>query len=93
MKLHMMLSTLVIALSALVVYAAEDSRGMKAVYGESRTALVIGNSTYAANPLVNPMNDATDIANLLRQRKFSVRLLANADKKAMDAAIEEFGQR
>ena len=93
MKLHIMLIAFSVVLSAVYVRAAEDSRGMKVVYGEARTALVIGNSTYAANPLINPMNDAEDIANLLRQRKFNVRLLANADKKAMDTAIEEFGQR
>jgi len=81
-----------LALSSMAA-AADDSRGMKAVYAESRTALVIGNSTYAANPLVNPMNDATDVADLLRRRKFNVRLLTNCEKEAMDAAIVEFGQR
>ncbi|MBT7065156.1 MAG: SUMF1/EgtB/PvdO family nonheme iron enzyme [Verrucomicrobia bacterium] len=93
MKLHMILTVLVVMVFSVSVRATDDSRGMKVVYGEARTALVIGNSTYAANPLVNPMNDAADVANLLRQRKFNVRLLANADKKSMDAAIEEFGQR
>ena len=93
MKIHIFLAALVAMLFDISVHAADDSRGMKVVYGEARTALVIGNSTYASNPLVNPMNDAADVAKLLRNRKFNVRLLPNADKKAMDAAIEEFGQR
>jgi len=93
MKMHMMLILLSAVFFGVSTHAADDSRGMKVVYGEARTALVIGNSTYAANPLINPMNDAEDVASLLRQRKFNVRLLANADKKAMDVAIQEFGQR
>ncbi len=31
-----------------------------------RTALVIGNSAYADAPLVNPLNDAADLARLLQ---------------------------
>ena len=80
MKMHMMLILLSAVFFGVSTHAADDSRGMKVVYGEARTALVIGNSTYAANPLINPMNDAEDVASLLRQRKFNVRLLANADK-------------
>ncbi|MBT7699225.1 MAG: SUMF1/EgtB/PvdO family nonheme iron enzyme [Verrucomicrobia bacterium] len=89
----MIVAALAVFLCSLTCPAADDARGMKVVYGEARAALVIGNSTYAANPLINPMNDATDVANLLRQRNFNVRLLANAEKQAMDAAIQEFGQR
>ena len=33
---------------------------------EQRIALVIGNSTYKASPLKNPVNDARDMANSLR---------------------------
>jgi uncharacterized caspase-like protein len=93
MKLSTRYLFLSFALCAVLSRAADNPRGMKVVYGESRTALVIGNSAYVANPLLNPMNDAADMAKLLRQRKFEVRLLTNADKQAMEVAIEEFGQR
>jgi uncharacterized caspase-like protein len=93
MKRCIILAYLVAGIGSAFAEAGDNPRGMKVVYGESRTALVIGNSTYSANPLINPMNDAADVARLLSQRKFNVRLLTNADKRAMDAAIEEFGQR
>ena len=53
MKTGIKIVTFALALSALPAQAADNPRGMKVVYGESRTALVIGNSTYAANPLVS----------------------------------------
>ena len=34
---------------------------------EKRTALVIGNGSYAVGPLKNPVNDATDIASTLKR--------------------------
>jgi len=72
--------------------AADDSRGMKVVYAEKRVALVIGNGAYAAGPLANAANDATDMADVLGRRKFEVTLLTNADKSRMETAIEEFGK-
>lgn len=36
------------------------------VYAERRTALVIGNSSYKSTPLKNSVNDARDIAAMLR---------------------------
>jgi formylglycine-generating enzyme required for sulfatase activity len=57
---------------------------------ERRTALVIGNSAYAEGPLANPVNDATDMANILQQMGFAVTLLRDADLRRMRAAIEIF---
>lgn len=58
---------------------------------EQRTALVIGNSTYSAGPLKNPVNDATDMAKALKQVGFSVTLKRNASLREMMEALEEFG--
>jgi len=41
---------------------------------ERRTALVIGNGSYAAGPLQNPVNDAADMADTLRRLGFEVIL-------------------
>ena len=59
---------------------------------EHRIALVIGNSHYQDTPLENPANDARDIANTLRKLNFKVIELIDADIKAMDKAINTFGQ-
>ena len=57
---------------------------------ERRTALVIGNSSYAEGPLANPVNDATDMANALQQMGFAVTLLRDVDLRRMRDAIETF---
>jgi len=58
-----------------------------------RTALVIGNSNYAVSPLANPVNDATDIAALLRGFGFEVTLKTDVDLRTMENAIREFGRQ
>jgi uncharacterized caspase-like protein len=60
---------------------------------QNRTALIIGNSNYQlANTLANPVNDATDIANSLRQLGFKVILLKDADLRQMEEALENFNR-
>jgi len=60
----------------------------------TRIALVMGNSTYLHVPsLVNPTNDATDIAQSLRRIGFSVEVLKNGNRKEMRAAIDSFGTK
>jgi hypothetical protein len=58
---------------------------------EQRVALVIGNSDYAEAPLRNPVNDARAIAAELRQTRFKVVLLENANLQQMFEAIRDFG--
>ncbi len=60
---------------------------------EQRLALVIGNSSYETAPLVNPVNDATDMAAALRNLGFTVILKKNANLEMMEEAIEDFGSR
>jgi formylglycine-generating enzyme required for sulfatase activity/uncharacterized caspase-like protein len=80
-------------LLTLDVEATEDSRGIRAVYNETRTALVIGNSAYPNGPLRNAANDASDISELLEQRSFDVTVLIDADKRQMETAMETFGAK
>jgi hypothetical protein len=60
---------------------------------EQRIALVIGNSSYSSGPLKNPVNDATDMAAMLKKLGFTVTLKRNASLQEMDVAIEAFGNR
>jgi len=58
-----------------------------------KRALVIGNSRYAKKPLVNPVNDATDIAAAFRGLGFEVELLLDTNLESLDAAITQFASR
>jgi len=56
-----------------------------------RTALIIGNSSYALMPLTNPENDAEDIAEKLKTLGFEVIFAKNKSKSEMKALIRQFG--
>ena len=60
---------------------------------EKRIALVIGNSNYSSGPLKNPVNDATDMAAMLKKLGFTVILKKNATLEEMEESIEDFGNR
>ena len=59
---------------------------------QKRWALVIGNSTYGADigPLPNPVNDATDMAAMLRPLGFEVSLVLDATRPQMEEALAAF---
>ncbi len=57
----------------------------------NRTALIIGNADYQESPLKNPVNDARDIATVLKKKGFSVTLKLNANQRTMERAIRNFG--
>ena len=61
------------------------------VYAQ-RYALVIGNSHYGRDlgNLSNPVNDASDMAKLLKKKDFNVIKLTNATKKEMAQGIRRF---
>ena len=65
---------------------------LSALPAQPRRALVIGNAAYPESPLSNPINDATDLAALLRRLGFDVTLHRNADKPTMEKAIDSFTQ-
>jgi caspase domain-containing protein len=60
---------------------------------ERRVALVIGNATYPTAALRTPLNDARQMAQLLRELGFTVFAHENATKGAMETAIVEFGRK
>ena len=78
----------VIAIVGVVFLAIPDASA------QGRVALVIGNSTYSNKPvLVNPQNDANDVAAALERLSFAVTRVENGDFNTMRRAILSFGQR
>jgi len=78
-----------------------DKKGMSVVpantqfvsINSKKLALVIGNRQYKYGVLANTVNDATDVARVLGQIGFEVILKTDLDRRAMNNAIHEFGQR
>jgi uncharacterized caspase-like protein len=58
---------------------------------EKRVALVVGNTHYQHSPaLGNPVNDANDVADVLKSLGFKVLLGLDLDKRAFDSKVREF---
>jgi hypothetical protein len=80
-------------LSVLMVLLLTMAGGSAFAAGR-RVALVIGNSNYThAVKLPNPVNDATDVAEVLRNVGFEVIFKLDANRTQMATAIEEFTSR
>ena len=61
------------------------------ITGSKRLALVIGNSAYRnVSSLINPVNDATDIAAKLRTLQFDVLLGTDVTQAKLSALLDEF---
>ncbi|MBO4372463.1 MAG: caspase family protein, partial [Bacteroidales bacterium] len=73
---------------SLNVYVTEENP--TPIWSDTRVALVIGNSDYATAPLQNPVNDATDLAEKLKQLGFDVTLLTNLSHSGFETALKNF---
>jgi hypothetical protein len=65
-----------------------------AAWAERKVALVVGNTQYK-NPslvLLNPRNDAEDVAAVLRSLDFEVVLTVDANKRDFDLAMTQFAR-
>ena len=80
-------STLLLALVA-VCFAST-----RAVAYDDRVALVIGNDSYASEPLKNAVNDARAMQKVLQDLGFKVVFKPNADIQTMRAAAVEFAKQ
>src|SRR5438128_2465558 len=85
-----LISALTLVASILFVSFTTD-----AALADRRVALVVGNAQYNNTGLVlpNPKNDAEDVAAVLRTLGFEVVLATNADKQALDNALQQFARR
>ena len=79
--------------TALLLSGGAAAQGKAEIASEPRVALVIGNSSYAVGPLRNPVNDAEDMAQVLRTLGFRVTLRQNATHRQMIEAIGELGRQ
>ena len=80
---------IIIALSFLIL-----APGVGHAMAEKRVALVIGNGAYKHAPeLVNPSNDAGDIAARLKELDFEVVVRLDATLPEMLAALQEFSDK
>lgn len=58
----------------------------------ARLALVIGNGAYTLGPLANPTRDAALVAGSLKAVGFQVTEVENADRRAFERAVVDFGR-
>jgi len=82
----MRLRTIIIAVLTLVTLCSKQA------LAERRVALVIGNAAYPTAPLKNPVNDAKDMANALKNLGFEVILRENSGLRQMEEAVDIFWQ-
>ena len=69
-------------------------QALRAMRGERRVALVIGNGAYTnVGSLKNPPHDADLMGRTLRSLGFSVTTVKNADVKRMQREVEQFERR
>jgi uncharacterized caspase-like protein len=60
---------------------------------DKRVALVVGNSAYQnTQQLLNPVNDAEDVATALKSVGFDVIIERNVSKHALEGAIARFAR-
>jgi len=71
----------------------EQNNKPTASNSSQRVALVTGNSAYATSPSKNPVNDARDIAQALRELGFEVIYQEDQSQNDMKRAIRTFGQK
>ena len=72
----------------------EQEKAAPGAVRKTRVALVIGNADYKyGGRLANPVNDASDFANVLRTLGFEVIEGRNLDKRGMDEKIAEFARK
>ena len=60
---------------------------------EHRVAMVMGNAAYQVGALSNPVNDAQDLAAVLRRYGFDVALHVDCTLEQMGKAVNDFGAR
>jgi len=83
----------VVLLSLSSTYSQQSKSTTDVANSERRVALVIGNSSYEAGPLKNPVNDAADMAQALRELGFDVIEKENVRQNDMKRAIRQFGEK
>jgi formylglycine-generating enzyme required for sulfatase activity len=85
---------LVVLLSAVSPLTAQKERKLTLGGTQKKVALIVGNSTYTNTaPLVNPKNDAEDMAKTLKKLGFDVIAKQDLNRKEMYVAFGEFSKK
>ncbi len=89
---------LIFSLCCILLFASSafpQDRGLRLESSKSelRVALVIGNGAYETAPLKNPVNDAQDMAQALKEIGFDVIYHENLNQNDMKRAIRAFGEK
>jgi len=94
MKRVSLILALIMALGSGLAFAQRSVgvRARQSAGAEKRVALVIGNSAYGRSMgrLVNPANDAEDMARTLRKLGFQVTHKQDLDRRGMEEALDDF---
>ena len=85
-----MLRALVLAFTLLVSLSAQERAISIVPSGDRRVALLIGNDRYADIPLKNAVNDAKAMGVVMKELGFEVEVVANADRRSADRAVDRF---
>ncbi len=67
--------------------------GLSSLGAENRIALVIGNSGYESGALTNPVNDASDLSEMLKDSGFEVILTTDRNLLQMEEDLRLFKQK
>jgi len=71
--------------------AQTTDRGATHIRGkQAKAALVVGNADYVGAALVNPVNDARAVRDVLTKLGFAVEYLENGTKRGMEEAVDSF---
>jgi len=72
---------------------ADTAHNTTAKATERKIALVIGNKGYKISPLANAVNDANDLAELLKQKNFEVTKVIDGTRLEMRNAVRQFTEK
>lgn len=78
------------ALVAVLTLFCGPLAAQESAQGDSKVALVVGNSAYRSGPLRNPGNDARAVAASLKSLGFHVILRENTTRRELNEALREF---
>ena len=85
-----------VAILSLVILQATNTRSIyqQKFADENRVALVIGNAKYSRfSPLANTLNDAQDIARVLKEKNFDIIYIADGDLQSMEKGVKTFASK
>ena len=88
-----LLRSLALSFAITLSLSAQDRAIAVVPNSDRRVALLIGNDRYSGIPLKNAVNDAKAMGTALKELGFEVEVVANADRRSADRAVDRFISR